>query len=90
MTDPSSSPQACFRCGSPRIQDIRVAGGSQHACLQARGPCGFWWERSDGARIFQRTRMLPDGREHPSLSAEAIARHGRLLEVVRPEQPPRH
>lgn len=27
-------------------------GGVQHACLQARGPCGFWWVRSDGCGSF--------------------------------------
>jgi hypothetical protein len=78
------SPWACCRCGSSRTLMIRTAGGSQYACLQVRGPCGFWWERSDGVRLFQRTRMLLDGREHPRLSPEAIGRVGRVLEVVRP------
>ena len=87
MKKPSSSPQTCARCGSPRLQELRVDGGVQYACLQARGPCGFLWERSDGVRIFQRTRTLGDGREHPRLSPEAIGRHGRVLEVVKPDQP---
>ena len=89
MTGSISSPKACCRCGSTRILQTKAAGGRQFVCLQARGPCGFWWERPDGKRIFQRTRMLPDGREHPHLLPEAIGRVGRVLEVVTPEERPR-
>jgi hypothetical protein len=89
MTAPTSSPEACFRCGSTQILQTKAAGGRQFVCLQERGPCGFWWERSDGVQLFQRTRMLPDGREHPLLSPQGIWRVGRVLEVVAPEERPR-
>lgn len=62
MTAPTSSSRTCFGCGSTQILEIKAARGGQCVCLRKRGPWGFWWERSDGVQLFQRTRMLPDGR----------------------------
>lgn len=74
----------CCRCGSPRARRIAIGPSFQYVCLQARGPCGFLWERADGVRLFQRTRMLPNGREHPHLSPEGVERHGHVVEIFQP------